>query len=127
MESFINEAEIARILEQNLKPDSKKVNDVLLKAKEMKGLDMNDVAVLTNLSDPMQLFELFETANHVKEKIYGKRLVIFAPLYISNLCANECSYCAFRAKNKEIVRRSLTQEEIKHESEILIKQVQYTN
>jgi 2-iminoacetate synthase len=122
MASFINEAEIARILEQNLNPDPKKVSDVLLKAKEMKGLDLNDVAVLTNLSDPMQLFELFETANHVKEKIYGKRLVIFAPLYISNLCANECSYCAFRAKNKEIVRRSLTQPEIKHESEILIKQ-----
>jgi len=122
MASFINEAEIARILEQNLNPDPKKVNDVLIKAKEMKGLDLNDVAVLTNLSDPMQLFELFETANHVKEMIYGKRLVIFAPLYISNLCANECSYCAFRAKNKEIVRRSLTQEEIKHEAEILIKQ-----
>ena len=122
MASFINEEEIARILEQNQMPDSKKVNDVLIKAKEMKGLDMNDVAVLTNLSDPMQLFELFETANHVKEKIYGKRLVIFAPLYISNLCANECSYCAFRAKNKEIVRRSLTQAEIKQETEILIKQ-----
>ena len=122
MASFINEAEIARILERNQKPDPKKVSDVLIKAKEMKGLNLNDVAVLTNLSDPMQLFELFETANHVKEKIYGKRLVIFAPLYISNLCANECSYCAFRAKNKEIVRRSLTQPEIKHESEILIKQ-----
>ena len=122
MSSFINEAEIALILEQNQRPDAKKVSAVLNKAKEMKGLDLADVAVLTNISDPMQLFELFETANHVKEKIYGKRLVIFAPLYISNLCANECSYCAFRAKNKEIVRRSLTQDEIKRETEILIKQ-----
>jgi 2-iminoacetate synthase len=122
MAAFINEEEIARILLENQKPDPKKVTEVLNKAKEMKGLDMSDVAVLTNIHDPMQLFELFETANHVKEKIYGQRLVIFAPLYISNLCANECSYCAFRAQNKEIVRRSLTQEEIKHESEILIKQ-----
>lgn len=122
MSIFINETEISRILEQYKKPDSKQVADVLNKAKEMKGLGLEDVAILTQISDPMQLFELFETANHVKEKIYGKRLVIFAPLYISNLCANECSYCAFRAKNKSIVRRSLTQSEIKLEAEILIKQ-----
>ncbi len=119
---FINEEEIARILGQNQSPDPQKVAAVLNKAKEMKGLDLDDVAVLTNIVDPLQLFELFESANHVKEKIYGKRLVIFAPLYISNLCANECSYCAFRAKNKSIVRRSLTQNEIKHEAEILIAQ-----
>lgn len=120
--SFINEAEIARILEQNQKPDSAKVKAVFNKAKEMKGLDLEDVAVLSNISDPMQLFELFEEANHIKEKIYGKRLVIFAPLYISNLCANECTYCAFRAKNKSIIRRSLDQEEIRSETEMLIKQ-----
>lgn len=122
MSSFINELEISRILELHKKPSTSQVADVLNKAKEMKGLDLEDVAILTQISDPMQLFELFETANHVKERIYGKRLVIFAPLYISNLCANECTYCAFRAKNKSIVRRSLTQSEIKHEAEILIKQ-----
>lgn len=122
MPTFINETEIAGILERNQNPDPAKVASVLEKAKEMKGLDLDDVAVLTNITDPMQLFELFETANHIKEKIYGKRLVIFAPLYISNLCANECVYCAFRANNKSIVRRSLTQDEIKRESEILIGQ-----
>ena len=122
MSSFINELEIARILEANQNPEAAKVTEVLEKAKEMKGLELEDVAVLSNIVDPMQLFELFEVANHIKEKIYGKRLVIFAPLYISNLCANECSYCAFRAKNKSIVRRALTQEEIKKETEILIKQ-----
>lgn len=120
--SFINEAEILQILEQNQNPPNSRVEQVLAKAKEMKGLDLADVAVLTNISDSMQLFELFETANHVKEKIYGKRLVIFAPLYVSNLCANECSYCAFRAKNKSVVRRALSQTEIKNETEILIKQ-----
>ena len=119
---FINEEEIVRILEQNQKPDPAKVSHILSKAKEMKGLDLEEVAALTNINDPMQLFELFETANHVKENIYGKRLVIFAPLYISNLCANECTYCAFRAKNKFLVRRALTQDEIKQETEILIRQ-----
>lgn len=122
MSGFINETEIFRILDENKNPDPAKVRTVLNKAKEMKGLNLEDVAVLTNISDPMQLFELFEEANHIKEMIYGKRLVIFAPLYISNLCANECSYCAFRAKNKAIVRRSLTQDEIKRETEILIRQ-----
>lgn len=122
MSAFINETEIFRILEENHNPDPAKVRSVLDKAKEMKGLNLEDVAVLSNISDPMQLFELFEEANHIKEKIYGKRLVIFAPLYISNLCANECSYCAFRARNKAIVRRSLNQAEIKRETEILVSQ-----
>lgn len=122
MSAFINETEIFRILEENHNPDPAKVRSILDKAKEMKGLNLEDVAVLSNISDPMQLFELFEEANHIKEKIYGKRLVIFAPLYISNLCANECSYCAFRAKNKAIVRRSLNQDEIKRETEILVSQ-----
>lgn len=122
MSTFINESEIARILEENKRPEPAKVRAVLNKAKEMKGLNLEDVAVLSNISDPMQLFELFEEANIIKEKIYGKRLVVFAPLYISNLCANECTYCAFRAKNKDLVRRSLNQEEIKHETEILVGQ-----
>lgn len=119
---FIDEQEIERILELNQKPSPSKVHEVLSKAKELKGLDLNDVAVLTNISDSMQLFELFETANHIKEKIYGKRLVIFAPLYISNECSNECSYCAFRAKNDLIVRRSLTQAEIVNKTETLVRE-----
>ena len=119
---FIDEEEIERILEQNQKPSPAKVREVLSRAKEMKGLSLEEVAVLTNVIDPMQLFELFETANHIKEKIYGKRLVIFAPLYISNLCSNECTYCAFRAGNDKIVRRALTQSEIVNKTEILIRE-----
>jgi 2-iminoacetate synthase len=87
----------------------------------MKGLEMDDVAALTCISDPELLAELFNTANQVKETIYGKRLVLFAPLYISNLCSNECLYCAFRATNKDIVRNSLTQEQIAREVDILIR------
>ena len=68
------------------------------------------------------LGELFNTADTVKETIYGKRLVLFAPLYISNLCANECLYCAFRATNKAIDRHALSQEHIAREVEVLINQ-----
>ena len=78
----------------------------------MEGLDADDVAVLMEIQDPELLEEMFAAARQVKNEIYGNRLVLFAPLYISNLCKNECLYCAFRARNKELVRRALTQEEI---------------
>lgn len=119
---YINEQKIWEVLESNKNPDAAKIREVLEKAKEMKGLSLEDVAVLTCISDPEMLAELFNTANHVKETIYGKRLVLFAPLYISNLCANECLYCAFRATNKEIDRHALSQEHIAREVEVLIKQ-----
>ncbi|MGQ7870994.1 [FeFe] hydrogenase H-cluster radical SAM maturase HydG [Sunxiuqinia sp. sy24] len=121
-QTFINEQEINDILQKHSQPDFTQVRDVLAKANEMKGLKLEDVAILSAISDPQQLEELFQTANHIKDTIYGKRLVLFAPLYISNLCANECTYCAFRAKNKAIVRRALNQDEIIHETEALIKQ-----
>ncbi|WP_319482300.1 [FeFe] hydrogenase H-cluster radical SAM maturase HydG [uncultured Draconibacterium sp.] len=119
---FINEAKVWETLEQNKNPEPAQIKEVLAKAAEMKGLNLADVAVLTSISDPEMLGELFNTANTVKETIYGKRLVLFAPLYISNLCANECLYCAFRATNKEIDRHALSQEHIARETEVLINQ-----
>ena len=94
---------------------AEKVREILCKAKELNGLNADDTATLTAISDPELLSELFNAAKEAKETIYGQRLVIFAPLYISNLCANECLYCAFRASNKSVKRRALTQEEIAHE------------
>ncbi len=119
---FINEQKVWDVLKANQIADNARVKEVLSKAQEMKGLNLDDVAVLTGISDPEMIAELFETANQVKETIYGKRLVLFAPLYISNLCANECLYCAFRATNKGIVRNALTQEQIAREVKILINQ-----
>lgn len=119
---FINEQKIWDVLEANKNAGFERVKEVLVKARLMKGLNLEDVAVITGISDPEMLAELFNTANEVKETIYGKRLVIFAPLYISNLCANECLYCAFRATNKDIIRNSLSQEHIVREVEVLIKQ-----
>jgi len=121
---FINEQKVWNALEKNKNPEPSKIKEVLAKAAEMKGLNISDVAVLTRISDPEMLGELFNTANQVKEIIYGKRLVIFAPLYISNLCANECLYCAFRATNKDIVRSVLSQEHIANEVKALINQGQ---
>jgi 2-iminoacetate synthase len=104
-----------RLLASAARPDTGEVRDLLAKALEMKGLRGRDLAVLSGVTDPDLLAALFETARRVKETIYGKRLVIFAPLYVSNLCGNECLYCAFRVRNAELERRALTQEEIARE------------
>ena len=106
----IDESAIWTTLAAAARPEAARVREILAKGREMKGLDAADIAPLMALSDPALVGELFETARHIKDTIYGKRLVIFAPLYISNLCANECLYCAFRARNKEVERRALSQE-----------------
>ncbi len=120
--TFIDEADIARTLEQHADPSADRVREVLKKALLLRGLESNDMAVLMGVSDPDLLGEVFTAAHRVKEAIYGKRLVLFAPLYISNLCANECLYCAFRARNAEVKRRALSQEEIAEEVRHLIRQ-----
>ena len=119
---FINEQKVWDALENNQNPDPSRIREVLARATEMKGLTLDEVAVLTSIQEPEMLEELYNTANQVKDTIYGKRLVLFAPLYISNLCANECLYCAFRASNKGINRHALSQEHIAREVEVLIKQ-----
>src|SRR5690606_7920615 len=117
---FINEQKVWDVLNAHKSADSRQVREVLAKAPEMKGLDMDDVAVLTGISDPELLGELFATANQVKETIYGTRLVLFAPLYLSNLCSNACMVCAVRATNKDIARSALSQGQNAREVEMLI-------
>jgi len=119
---FIHAERIEHLLNISAKADSVRVRDILAKARELKGLDLEEVAVLTSVSEPDLISEMFATARAVKNEIYGTRLVLFAPLYISNLCVNECQYCAFRSKNKEVTRRALTQEEIATETRILVEQ-----
>ena len=119
---FIREPEIWKTLEESKHPSREAIKETFSKALDLKGLDYKDIAILSSISDPELLAELFGTAKKAKETIYGKRLVLFAPLYISNLFTNECLYCAFRAKNTELKRRVLTQEEIAHETRQLIDQ-----
>ncbi len=118
----IDENEIAATLERNRDADEGRFREVLAKARQLNGLEPDDIAVLMTVSDPGLLGELFAAARDVKDTIYGRRLVIFAPLYVSNLCANECTYCAFRARNAEVQRRALTMEEVASEARFLIDQ-----
>ncbi len=119
---FINEQEIERILIPRTCPEPTRVRELLAKAREMRGLSMEDVACLSFVDCPDLLGEIFSTAREIKEEIYGSRLVLFAPLYVSNRCSNECTYCAFRVSNKDLTRRTLTQEEIAEQTRILIRQ-----
>jgi len=119
---FINEVEIENTLAQHKRPKPAKVRELLAKAREMRGLSMDEVATLSFVESPELLQEIFAAAKQIKEDIYGTRLVFFAPLYISNRCANECTYCAFRATNATLKRRTLTQNEIAEETRILIRQ-----
>jgi 2-iminoacetate synthase len=99
-----------------------RIAGILAKARQAAGLDADEVATLACVHDPELLEVLFEAARSVKDTIYGRRLVLFAPLYISNLCANECLYCAFRARNTAVKRRALTLEEIDRETRVLTAQ-----
>lgn len=119
---MINDEKIYDVLKETQTPNKAAVEDILNKAKELDGLDQKDVAYLLQTKDPELKQAIFDTAYQVKSDIYGKRLVLFAPLYISNECTNNCLYCGFRSMNKELVRRTLNYEEIKEEVEILIKQ-----
>ena len=120
--TFINEAAIEETLRRTMGCDAAHVREVLAKAKQMNGLSPMDVAVLMSIDTPELEQELYDAGSTIKDQIYGSRLVLFAPLYISNYCKNECVYCAFRAKNKEIHRAALTQEQIAEEVKILIDQ-----
>ena len=121
MESgFINHEQIFSYLKSARPPDRRELDDILAKARQLKGLDNTEAAQLLLLEDEESLAALFAAALYAKSEIYGKRLVLFAPLYVSNMCNNECLYCAFRKSNYQITRRTLSQDEIRRETELLV-------
>jgi 2-iminoacetate synthase len=116
----INREKLFSLLEGN-EPSGDELNVILQKARQLKGLDLEDVATLLRVQAPEKIMQIMEVAKYVKEEIYGKRLVLFAPLYTGNVCVNNCLYCAFRRANKNLVRKVLTMDEIEQEARILLK------
>lgn len=119
---FIDENYLHKLINDNAETENTQVDDILAKARELNGLTLEEVAILLNIKDEENLRKLFETALFIKEEIYGNRLVLFAPLYISNFCSNNCLYCGFRVDNKSIERKSLSLEEIKEETRAILEQ-----
>ena len=121
IQNFIDENAIRGDLEATARSGTDRAREIIAKARELKGLESAEVATLLQCDDPAVLEEMFHAAREVKESIYGNRLVLFSPLYISNLCQNDCQYCAFRVPNKSIRRRALSQEEIAEEVRHLVR------
>ncbi len=116
---FINDEEIWEKLEKNRDPEPSKVREIMEKSLAVQTLTPDETATLLNVKDPELWNEIFETAAKIKRKVYDNRIVTFAPLYCSNYCVNNCLYCGFRRDNNEEIRRRLTLEEVKAETEVL--------
>lgn len=116
-EDFINHQEILDTLEyaQQNKSNRELISSLIERAKDCKGLTHREAAVLLECDQEDLIQEMFKTAKQIKQKFYGNRIVMFAPLYLSNYCINGCVYCPYHAKNKHIARKKLTQEEIRQE------------
>lgn len=114
---FISNEEILRCLDESKKQKPLEFYmDIVEKAKKEKGLTHEEVAYLINCNKDEVWDEIFKLANKIKNDYYGNRIVLFAPLYLSNYCINGCTYCPYHSKNKTIPRKKLTQEEIKKET-----------
>lgn len=104
---IIDESQIVRVLEEASQPDALRVREVVEKARALGGLGLEDAAVLLQCEDPASLDLIFTAAREVKDAIYGRRVVLFAPLYYSSACVNNCLYCGFR-RDAQRPRRHLT-------------------
>lgn len=113
---IINEEKINSLLEEGKKSSKETIKEIIKKAKECYGLELDEAATLLQVEDKETLEELFKAATEIKEHIYGNRIVMFAPLYSSNECTNNCLYCGFRVANKDLHRVTLNTHEIVNEA-----------
>ncbi|MGW8957713.1 [FeFe] hydrogenase H-cluster radical SAM maturase HydG [Paenibacillus sp. NPDC055715] len=118
---FINEAEIMEAVEQGKQEatDRNRILDILEKGRACRGLSATEAAALLHVDDPELLEEMFRSSRAVKEQIYGNRIVLFAPLYVSNHCVNNCEYCGYKHTNDSFTRSRLTPEELVEEVRVL--------
>ena len=116
-DEFISDEEIRETLsyaEKN-KDNIELIDSIIEKAKLRKGLNHREASVLLACENQEKLDEVYALAEQIKKDFYGNRIVIFAPLYLSNYCVNGCVYCPYHAKNKHIPRKKLTQDEVRDE------------
>ncbi len=120
---FIDAEAIERALDANRRPDPKRVRDIVQKSLAIETLTPEETACLIHVDDPELLAEMRQAAQAVKIKVYDNRIVTFAPLYLGNLCVNNCAYCGFRSSNRLEQRRVLTLDEVRREVEVLAGQI----
>ena len=116
-EEFISDEEIQETLayaDKN-KDNLSLIDQILEKAKQKKGLNHREASVLLACENEEKIAQIYDLAEQIKKDFYGNRIVMFAPLYLSNYCVNKCVYCPYHIQNKEIPRKKLTQEEVRAE------------
>lgn len=119
---IINEGRIFKILERAKEHSREEVMEIIKKSKDCFGLTFEEAAVLLQIEDEELIEAMYTAAKDIKEKIYGNRIVVFAPLYTSNECTNNCLYCGFRVANKELHRKTLSLKEVVNEAKAIEKQ-----
>jgi 2-iminoacetate synthase len=121
-EDFIDDARLERLAGGTGLVDVARLRDVIAKALNKEALSVEETAVLLHARDPELREEVFAAARDLKQRVYGNRIVLFAPLYLGNMCVNNCAYCGFQSKNKDVVRRTLGMEEIRQQVLAMEKQ-----
>ncbi|MFA9380018.1 MAG: [FeFe] hydrogenase H-cluster radical SAM maturase HydG [Acetanaerobacterium sp.] len=121
---FIDDDKIWAQLNQKQNPSREEVRRVLKKAEGCVRLDPEETAILIQNQDETTIGEMFELAHRLKQEVYGDRIVFFAPLYVSDECANNCTYCSFRSSNAAIHRKTLTMDELEEEVRIMVDEGQ---
>jgi len=116
---IINEKEIMELLEKGKKYSKNEILNIIEKSRDCFGITFEEAAALLQIEDDELLEKMFDAARYIKEKIYGNRIVVFAPLYTSNECTNNCLYCGFRSANKELHRRTLSADEVVKEAKAI--------
>ena len=116
-EEFIDHNEILESLKfaDDNKENYALINQIIEKAKKRKGISHREASVLLACQDEDTVKKIYNLAEQIKKDFYGNRIVMFAPLYLSNYCVNGCVYCPYHQKNKHIPRKKLTQDEVKNE------------
>jgi len=118
MKPFISENEIWNFINKT-KASPERVREIIAKSLNKKRLNLEETAVLINATDPELVEEIKQGARTLKEQVYGKRIVLFAPLYVGNLCTNNCNYCGFRTSNKDQKRTTLGMNDLIEEVKML--------
>ncbi len=115
---FIDDAHLDSLVSETVAERSQ-VREIVAKAMEKQALSVDETAVLLAADEPELVEEIFQAARELKRRVYGNRIVLFAPLYIGNDCINNCAYCAFKSSNHDVLRRTLQPEEIRQQVEAL--------
>jgi 2-iminoacetate synthase len=120
---FIDKGLIEKKISENKTADKRIIKDIIAKSLKIKTLSLDEAAYLLNVEDKELWVMMEEAALEVKKRVYDNRIVTFAPLYMSNLCVNDCLYCGFRKSNRSAKRKALTREEVVSETEVLAGEI----